>query len=321
MAEGTAPDSDVVEARTAPSPIYVDLARFRNFRLLNQMLVQSSIAMAVCGALASVLLLAGEHDYAMPAIGGAIGTAMVAALCVLASVITRLEWQRERWRVAHVLANGDRLTHVEAVTALLVDMTGLIPPGLRQPVRPEHATEFQRKLTGLGFPHTPTIVDQLLRNTIEKIEIPEEFFEPERVLSQPRRWSAFTLLAMVVIPFYSLTLLGPGLLEGDPMKILFGGFFLLLMGVPALRSFGWRIGESLSPVVSLGAVEDRRGRRWTVLDSCLFVRKAKMQRNVVLVDLAGPAGFLTMGFWGVDDAGFVLLWQRWMHPHPRPELR
>lgn len=36
--------------------------------------------------------------------------------------------------------------------------------------------------------------------------------------------------------------------------------------------------------------------------------------------ILGPRGNLLLTFASPHDPGFVEFWQRWNHPHPRPEL-
>lgn len=96
--------------------------------------------------------------------------------------------------------------------------------------------------------------------------------------------------------------------------------YLVLLGVPSLRSFGVPLGESIAPVAGLGILRDSRGRRWTVADSCMLIRRNGWNDKMITVELAGPAGYWTKHYFGVDDSGFQTLWRRWMHPYPKPDL-
>ncbi|UCD75998.1 MAG: hypothetical protein JSV91_03565 [Phycisphaerales bacterium] len=58
--------------------------------------------------------------------------------------------------------------------------------------------------------------------------------------------------------------------------------------------------------------------RFMVPDECLTV--VRRGQHGVHVDLADRERRITLSFEGIWSAGFVSFWQRWMHPHPRPEL-
>ncbi len=83
--------------------------------------------------------------------------------------------------------------------------------------------------------------------------------------------------------------------------------------VPILRR------DETAPVAGVGYVEAPRGARWTTGDSMLLVSALKAP-GPLYVRLVGPAGWLSWTFTNASDADFLRLWQRWMHPRPRPEL-
>jgi hypothetical protein len=231
-----------------------------------------------------------------------------------------VRWRSARLRGREILDDRSSLTLDSAVKALLIDMAGIVRPHKGKEPGREQVTEFRRRLSELGYSHVATIVDERLKRAIEAIDIPEQFFEPETIVSQPRRWSDGIVLLLFMLCMFSATIVIPGVINSDPMKIGVGMFVLIISGIPVARSFGFRIGESIAPAAALGTIEDNTGRRWTIDDSCLFVRSSRTDRGIIQVVLTGPAGLLAMRYWGVDDAGFRVLWQRWNHPHPRTEL-
>jgi len=118
--------------------------------------------------------------------------------------------------------------------------------------------------------------------------------------------------------FLAISLLGAvqGNWQGAGLALL---MVLVILGqMPQFRDFHpFALGRT--QVASVGGVLASDGRRWTPDDAVLLV-SGRGRRGPVLVRLVGPAGWLSMCFMSPDEADFVTLWQRWMHPAPRPEL-
>ncbi|GEM_PF-3770667 len=93
------------------------------------------------------------------------------------------------------------------------------------------------------------------------------------------------------------------------------------MVLTAFRSFivstGRGLGRPLAVLASPGVLDDQRGKRWVAGEATMFVCMRGAQAQVVVV---GPAGRLMFTFNGTSGGDFIALWQRWNHPHPRPEL-
>lgn len=302
--------------------VFVDLSEVRDFRIYRQWFIIVTFVAIYVTLVAAALVLAGQsltfsREYpvliylALLLVGGCIFVA-----------IRWVQWQGIRKRAEARLADRDSVTLNRAVTALLEDMAGIVRCQFDGSPNLKRCAEFQDRIRELGYPHVATIVDERLEPQIRKIEIPEQFLEPETILSQPKRWSGQMVMFAVMVPLYAaLLLIGLWYGAGDARMFPMFVFILIMGGLPLARSLGVRFGESLAPVVAMGVVEDRKGRRWTVDDSCIFVFKSKSGKKKIAVDLTGPAGLLALRFWNTDDAGFRLLWQRWNHPHPRTELR
>ncbi len=179
-------------------------------------------------------------------------------------------------------------------------------------------SDFLARLQSRGLKSSHTIAESSLRRLLEALPIISDMLEPERIQSRVPvgRFEAISLTLMVV----PIVVFGRQALAGQarflPMVVLTVG--MVLFG--ASRFFDLRFGESLAPIAGPGVVTDRNGRRWTVDCSSMLIRPVP-NGNGLSVELLGPQGYLLMRFRrGVDDEGFRALWQRWMHPHPRPEL-
>lgn len=302
------------------APVYVNTNGIYNFQILRRLAFVFGIGLVGVSLVSGLMMLGSPSATTSSLFGLAALMASVLLVVLIITVVIRMRWQKARLGVEAALDDRANLTLELALPTLLVDMAGIVRPGVELNPPKERCIEFAQRLTELGFPHVPTIVDARLKLAMEKIEISSEFIEPESVVSQPERWSGLVVLNIFLICFYLWVIFIPGVRSGDLMKIVMGTLILVVFGFPVARSFGWRIGESLSPLASMGVIEDRKGRRWSVDDSCLFVRKFGTSETAIEAALTGPAGLLTMRYSSVKDAGFRLLWQRWNHPHPRTEL-
>ena len=174
--------------------------------------------------------------------------------------------------------------------------------------------EEQRRLCGL--PPVRAIVEKALEPAVGSIDCPDALLEPEPVASSLRT-SRRGALAFGGF-FLAISLLGAvqGNWQGAGLALL---MVLVILGqMPQFRDFHpFALGRT--QVASVGGVLASDGRRWTPDDAVLLV-SGRGRRGPVLVRLVGPAGWLSMCFMSPDEADFVTLWQRWMHPAPRPEL-
>lgn len=301
------------------TPVYVDLSGYRDLRVVWELFFSG---------LGVSLVMAGAHlfmEWRRPApsaslmTGGLVMSGVLLVGCLAVTAVFLLRFRSAQDAGARTLAQRGELTPEAAAVALIQQMGGLMPR--RGPrIQPGAEGTFQQRWRELGFAHAPTLVDARLRKSIEAIEIRSEFLEPESALSQPKRWSGWMIYLAFVVLVYVLMFVVPGIRRADPLQLAFGAALSLVVLTPVLRSFGVRIGESRAPVVGLGVIEDHRGRRWTIDDSTLFAHHLASDRTKIGVTIAGPTGALSLRYWGVADSGFQLLWQRWMHPHPRTEL-
>ncbi|MCC6908035.1 MAG: hypothetical protein IT430_08860 [Phycisphaerales bacterium] len=75
---------------------------------------------------------------------------------------------------------------------------------------------------------------------------------------------------------------------------------------------------SVPLIASMGALDDQRGRRWIAGEATLFVQGYGGGLPAMVV--TGPAGRLRLPPHFATPHLLAALWQRWNHPHPRPEL-
>lgn len=215
------------------------------------------------------------------------------------------------------LRNGASQCESEQIRHLLIDCAGF---GRRPLLRwsDSRGTDFLQRLAVHGLASNHTIVDSSLRTPLEKIHLIPATLEPERIQSRDPmgRFEAISLATMIVpiVIFVRLALAGQA--KFLPAVAICVG--IVVFG--ASRYFDLRLGESLAPIAGMGIVMDRNGRRWTVNDSSMLIRPIA-NGNGLTVELLGPEGYLLIRLRrGLEDQGFQTLWQRWMHPHPRPEL-
>lgn len=178
--------------------------------------------------------------------------------------------------------------------------------------------ELSSQLTTPQRARPITIVDQAIQSTLDRIERPTHFLEREPILTSGALNKRTTIL---LVGFYAAVAMMQ-LTTDRPFLALFMLFLaaLFLVTIPALRdrlrNFRYSDGHV---VAGQGSVSDHRDRLWTVDDSMMIVQ-TRDGTPPIFVTLTGPAGAMTLTFMDETDPDFIRLWQRWNHPHPRPEL-
>jgi hypothetical protein len=174
------------------------------------------------------------------------------------------------------------------------------------------------ELNGLVLPQT--IADERLKRQLDGVALTRDLLEPEYVPHIPQTLQVLT------------GVFGGGLAWGSGNLIQSGygwlAAILLAVGCALViatlvhvrgRSILLHVMEPFSPVAGVGVIRDQRRRRWAIGDSIL-VLQCGLRGNYVLATLFGPEGTLRWSFKNLDHPDFRLLWQRWNHPLPRPEL-
>lgn len=230
-------------------------------------------------------------------------------------------WRRDRERLesGETACASDREA---AVIAALVQLGGLVCHSWRVGRTPPHAPgAFQRMLEEAGAPTNVVIVQRALRVSVDSIPISPEFVEPERLLlgTMHRRSKAFFFQAAMLVFFIWVSV--NSALAGDMITLAFILLGLIGFAIQLLKSYGVHIEEAKSPVMGMGVLSDHRGRRWSVVDSCVYLYPHRLGFDpLVMAELLGPQGHFTLIFHGPEDPALRMFWQRWMHPHPRPDL-
>lgn len=181
------------------------------------------------------------------------------------------------------------------------------------------------------------IVDHRLRAQCEKIPIIADLVEPEPIriagstsVADPGKELRRRRMGVVIRVLWPIAFIGIAWILfsnfGWP-KIAFWLVSALAIGCAFLPNF-MLVRDPIfasPPVAGLGVIRDGKGRLWTCTESIMFVEPYYVPKagSGVQVDLFGPQGTRKMHkiqFPSCLDDGFVSLWQRWNHPHPRPEL-
>lgn len=175
-----------------------------------------------------------------------------------------------------------------------------------------------------GFAPPRTVVDRRAGERYHSDEgVPGYFVEAEEIpiLGMDQ---VLALLGLVVI----VVVLGAGALGWwFQMTAWMNAGLVVVLGMiagmvlTAFRSFivstGRGLGRPLAVLASPGVLDDQRGRKWVAGEATMLVCMRGSQAQVVVV---GPAGRVAFTFDGTSGSDFGALWQRWNHPHPRPEL-
>ncbi|MCL4198276.1 MAG: hypothetical protein KJZ69_12390 [Phycisphaerales bacterium] len=175
---------------------------------------------------------------------------------------------------------------------------------------------FQQLLHERGLPHALVIVQAELIDKLRMISVDETFVEPDRLLAQmSRRSGTFWMLAAMLL--MSGWVMVQAALRGDWVMASVLGVAAAMVGSQLLKSWGIHVSQANAPVMGMGVLSDHKGRRWTVLDSAVYLYP---YQSSIIASLLGPNGYHAMQFHGVEDPALRMFWQRWMHPHPRPDL-
>ncbi len=251
-------------------------------------------------------------------VGYAIVFGGAAALIPLLCIVPLRRDEAERREICRRAANepdprlwasGD----AEVVLAVVLRDAGLT--ATRAADRRETLAAIRRQLDAYRIRPPGLIIDRRLARAVATVELTEEFIEPEPIGSQMQRsaWIMSILLLLVVVAAIRFTGMSPIA-------------YLLLIPAAAgevLRQV-WRssrsavgLGET-SCLAGVGFIELPMGGRigsWQALtlissgsDGCLLVR------------IVHGHGIVSLRFTSTSDPGFISFWQRWNHPHPRPEL-
>ncbi len=181
------------------------------------------------------------------------------------------------------------------------------------------------------------IVDHRLRAQCEKIPIVADLVEPEPIrvtgstsVADPGKEARRRRVGLAIRVLWPIAFIGIAWVLFSNLgwpKILFWLTSALAIGCAFLPNFTLVSDPIFSspPVAGLGVIRDGKGRLWTCTESIMFVEPYYIPKagSGVQVDLFGPHGAHKMHkiqFPSCLDDGFVSLWQRWNHPHPRPEL-
>ncbi len=163
-----------------------------------------------------------------------------------------------------------------------------------------------------------TAAEESIRAELEPIAIIKDLIEPEFIVSSRpmgRAAMIFLMFAVIIMVFYGLNRRSMPMIA---INIVFGASLLLTLPrvrkrLPMLRA------EGRAPVAAPGIVRNTKGRRW-VRGQALMVVQRTRSAGPIWVTLLGPEGLLRWSFSSAKDEDFINLWQRWNHPHPRPEL-
>jgi hypothetical protein len=179
-------------------------------------------------------------------------------------------------------------------------------------------SDFARVVMEYGEPVPRTVVDEAAAPRLRAIELPRDMLEPESILtSVPFSRGTIRLMLVFYVVMVLLQLIG-GHWIGAGMFLVMG--LLLAVTIPEIRDatrlFQYEDGKIIA---GMGGVTDHQNRRWTINDALLLVQ-IRRKPGPLFVHLIGEAGHLLLTFTDETDRDFIALWQRWNHPHPRPEL-
>ena len=174
-----------------------------------------------------------------------------------------------------------------------------------------------------GLPTRLVIVDRNIADRLRQIPLPDSFLEPDWVESAPRKWSGTYWFMVIVGVIYFLANVIPAALRGTTggLNLVTSLAVFLMFAIPVARAMGFRFGAAMNPIVGMGTLTDRKGRRWTIQDTVVFITSLRVFHEQLRVHIDGPQGSITLHYGGgLQDEGFVRLWRGWMHAHPRPDL-
>ncbi|HVZ95032.1 MAG TPA: hypothetical protein VG797_11040 [Phycisphaerales bacterium] len=163
-----------------------------------------------------------------------------------------------------------------------------------------------------------TIADTARRADLEDVPLLDDLIEPEFIVGS-RGMSRFALVITLLL--YALLTWG-AMAQRQWFLAAFFGAFAIMMAVPMpvmKKRLTFLRYEGRAPIAGPGVVKDFRGRRWARGEAIMAVQRGQGPR-ALQVTMIGPMGLLSIPFANSSDPDFIALWQRWNHPHPRPEL-
>ncbi|MCC6908016.1 MAG: hypothetical protein IT430_08765 [Phycisphaerales bacterium] len=242
------------------------------------------------------------------------------ALLVIPGMIRRRRQWREDWRI-HTQTPLDPDDRSSVVRGALLEVGGLCRYHWltgRADQRWRH--RFQELLRSAGLPPALVILQHEVSNPVQAIPLDDAFVEPERMLGGMSRRSRQYWIQVVFVLFF-LWLMISSAMRGDFIVTACLAVGVAAFGVQLLRAHGVHVSEARAPVLGMGVYSDWKGRRWSILDSTVYIYSMRVGLNdMVAAELVGPEGHTIVPFQGLDDPALKMFWQRWMHPHPRPDL-
>lgn len=188
----------------------------------------------------------------------------------------------------------------------------------------EHIRGDDRRKRDTGEPGValeqplPTVVDRDLEARLAALDLPDYLLEPEPILPSGNvsKQHAILLGGMYIVVALIYTMTGQYL-----FTVLWLGLGLMFIGaIPSVRDRLRNIRLNEGRVTAApGTIRDNHDRRWTIDDSVMIVQTSN-GKPPLFVFVTGPAGVMPLHFTDETDPDFIKLWQRWNHPHPRPEL-
>lgn len=159
------------------------------------------------------------------------------------------------------------------------------------------------------------ILDRRIAARVLAIERIPHLLEPESIDSSGTRlldWLSWIWLPALIALYW---------LFGQRSLLLTGmiavGVIALMMRIMAWMRTGVAPGAT-GLVAGVGYLEGPRGNRLSSGQVVTVICKARLQP--MRVRLLSPDWNFELRFTSPRDPGFIAFWQRWNHPHPRPEL-
>lgn len=320
------PSSGSNTAPIGPPPIVVvKSAASTTFSYANGILVGVRLLIVAPAIMAGMFILSGLARVRGFSTGIwmalAVNIMIIAIVCGVVITRRRRDWRTDRIFHNESIKDGDARDPAKIVRGALLEVGGLcrLHCCTLRPL-PKWRGRFQQLLGEAGLPSAIVIVQAELIDKLRALPVDGVFVEQERLLAEMRRGSGtFWILAVLLI--YSMWVVANAALGGDWIIAALVAAAGAVVASQILKSWGIHLSQAGAPVVGMGVFSDRKGRRWTVRDSVayLYPWKAGFQSSIILA-LLGPDGYHAMQFHGLDDPALRMFWQRWMHPHPRPDL-
>lgn len=190
---------------------------------------------------------------------------------------------------------------------------GIGPSGTRSPRTA--LKRLTRELDRFGIRTPGIIFDARIASEVLAIERTEELVEPEPVESEwtQGQWLFSACMLVLLVAIYVLTGRKPQVLAFLCSLVIFDLAYKLVWVVRhglGLRSTGMSAG--------VGYLELPNGARIGLWEAVTLVTRDRGEN--LRVRLLAPDRTIQLKFTSAADPGFVAFWQRWNHPHPRPEL-